>query len=74
MPIDKDSPITLKREQEVGELLLLGYKNREIAAKLGLTQRTIKAYLGRMFRRYHIHDGVKRVRLAALLASESQNR
>jgi DNA-binding NarL/FixJ family response regulator len=55
------------REQQLCTLLLECRSNREIAAELGITPRTVKARLNRMFAKYGITDGVKRVKLAVLL-------
>ena len=74
MPINRDTSITMQREHEVASLLLLGYSNREIGKKLRLTTRTVKAYMGRMFRRYNITEGNKRIRLVTLLAAEARDK
>ena len=55
------------REQQLCSLLLECRSNREIAAELGIAPRTVKAHLNRMFHRYGITDGVKRVKLAVML-------
>lgn len=56
------------REREIVALFLQGYENREIARKLGLAMRTVKAHFNRLFLRFNIGDGgIKRVRLATLL-------
>ena len=55
------------REEEIGALLIQAYENKEIAAKLGMSVRTVKAHMNRMFLRYGIRDGIKRVKLAVLL-------
>jgi len=58
-------------EQQVQELLMRGWENRDIAAEVGIQVRTVKAYMQRMFKRYGIRDGVKRVKLAVKLYRES---
>ena len=55
------------REQQLCALLLECRSNREIATALGIAPRTVKAHLNRMFTRYGITDGVKRVKLAVML-------
>jgi DNA-binding NarL/FixJ family response regulator len=40
-----------KREQEVLELILGARSTREIASQLGIEQRTVKAYVGRLMRK-----------------------
>jgi DNA-binding NarL/FixJ family response regulator len=39
------------REQQVLELLLMAQSTKEIATKLGIEQRTVKAYIGRLMRK-----------------------
>jgi DNA-binding NarL/FixJ family response regulator len=40
-----------QREQQVLELILGAYSTREIARRLGIDQRTVKAYVGRLMRK-----------------------
>ena len=64
----KEVPVLLSpREQQIAELLLQGCDNGEIATQLKMPRRTVKAYFHRMFLRFEIHDGIKRVKLATLL-------
>ena len=55
------------REQQVVELLLLGCDNGEIASQLKMARRTVKMYFNRLFLRFGITSGIKRVKLATLL-------
>ena len=55
------------REQQMVELLLLGCDNAEIAAQLKMALRTVKAHFNRLFLRFGITGGIKRVKLATLL-------
>lgn len=55
------------REWQIAELLLQGCENGEIAQLLKMKRRTVKAYMNRLFRRFEIKDGIKRVKLATLL-------
>lgn len=55
------------REQQVAELLLQGCGNAEIANQMEITLRAVKAHLNRLFLRFGITKGVKRVKLATLL-------
>ncbi|MCU1299660.1 MAG: LuxR family transcriptional regulator [Acidobacteriaceae bacterium] len=55
------------REKQVAELLLQGCDNDEIAKITEMGIRTVKAHFGRMFLRFQISGGVKRVKLATLL-------
>jgi len=55
------------REQQIVDLLLQGCDNAEIASQLKMARRTVKAHFNRLFLRFHITDGIKRVKLATLL-------
>src|SRR5438874_1496748 len=55
------------REQQITELLLQGCDNSEIAGQLNMARRTVKAHFNRLFMRFGINGGVKRVKLATLL-------
>jgi DNA-binding NarL/FixJ family response regulator len=55
------------REQKIINLLLQGYENPEIARELDIAERTVKAHFNRMFRRFGIRGGIKRVKLATML-------
>lgn len=55
------------REQQIVELLLEGCENDEIARRLQMARRTVKAHFNRMFLRFGISSGIKRVKLATLL-------
>lgn len=55
------------REQQIVELLLQGCDNVEIAQQLGMAPRTVKAHFNRLFLRFGINTGIKRVKLATLL-------
>jgi len=55
------------REQQIVELLLQGCDNAEIASELKMARRTVKAHFNRLFLRFGISGGIKRVKLATLL-------
>jgi DNA-binding NarL/FixJ family response regulator len=55
------------REQQIVELLLQGCDNAEIAGQLKMARRTVKAHFNRLFLRFGITGGIKRVKLATLL-------
>jgi hypothetical protein len=55
------------REQQIANLLLQGCDNAEIGKELNMASRTVKAYFNRLFTRFDIHGGIKRVKLATLL-------
>src|SRR5690349_10677503 len=56
-----------KRDQQITELLLQGCDNAEIARQLNMARRTVKARLNRLFIRFGITTGIKRVKLATFL-------
>jgi Bacterial regulatory proteins, luxR family len=64
-----DEPINLlgHREQQIIDLLLQGCDNSEIARDLNIAERTVKAHFNRLFLRFGIRSGIKRVKLATLL-------
>src|SRR5258707_7907277 len=63
-----ERPIRLgQREQQIVELLLQGCDNEEIARQLNMARRTVKAHFNRLFLRFGITTGIKRVQLATLL-------
>jgi hypothetical protein len=64
----EEKPVRLgPREQQIAELLLQGCDNREIASQLKMARRTVKAHFNRLFQRFGIHSGIKRVKLATTL-------
>jgi len=61
-------PVVLSpRQQEIADLLLQGCGNAEISQVLKINRRTVKAHFNRLFLRFGISDGIKRVKLATLL-------
>jgi DNA-binding NarL/FixJ family response regulator len=55
------------RERQIIDLLLQGCDNSEIARDLHIAERTVKAHFNRLFLRFGIKGGIKRVKLATLL-------
>jgi hypothetical protein len=63
-----EKPVRLgHREEQIVELLLQGCDNDEIARQLKMARRTVKAHFNRLFLRFGITSGIKRVKLATLL-------
>jgi hypothetical protein len=61
----KDGMVRLgPRDQQIIELLLQGCDNGEIAKQLKMARRTVKARFNRLFLRFGITTGIKRVKLA----------
>jgi len=56
-----------RREQQVVNLLLEGCDNVEIAKQLRIAHRTVKACFSRLYSRFGITSGIKRVKLATLV-------
>lgn len=49
------------REREVAHEIASGLSNKEIAAKLGITERTVKAHLGAIFEKLGVRDRLQLV-------------
>lgn len=51
-----DSGPLTPRETEVLRLIVAGYSNKQIATELGISEKTVKTYCGRMFQRLGVSD------------------
>jgi DNA-binding NarL/FixJ family response regulator len=56
-----------RREQQIVNLFLEGWENIDIAKELGIAHRTVKACFNRLYLRFGITSGIKRVKLATFL-------
>lgn len=56
-----------QNERRVAALLLEGCQNAEIAQRLAMNPRTVKKHFARMFHKFEIRGGIKRIKLAVLL-------
>jgi DNA-binding NarL/FixJ family response regulator len=63
-----------QRDQDVLKLLVQGCSNKEIAAQLNISPRTVKQHLRTLFLRAGIRDGRKRVKLATAMFAKEQNK
>lgn len=54
-----------RREREVMDLVTTGLRNKQIAAKLGIAEKTIKAHRGRMMRKMRVSSVAALVKLLA---------
>jgi DNA-binding NarL/FixJ family response regulator len=45
-----------EREQDVTYLTCLGYKNHQIAFRLGISMRTVRSYIEQVFFKTHLHS------------------
>ena len=61
-----------QRDAEVLKLLVQGCSNKEIAAQLHISPRTVKQHLRTLFLRAGIKDGRKRVKLATAMFQREQ--
>lgn len=52
-------PQLTARERQVLELILMARSNREIAARLGIEERTVKAYVARLMRKTGVDNRIK---------------
>lgn len=60
------------RDEQVLQLLIQGCSNKEIAAQLKISPRTVKQHLRTLFLRAGIRDGRKRVKLATAMFAKEQ--
>jgi DNA-binding NarL/FixJ family response regulator len=61
-----------QRDEQVLQLLVQGCSNKEIAAQLSISPRTVKQHLRTLFLRAGIRDGRKRVKLATAMLERSR--
>ena len=61
-----------QRDEQVLQLLVQGCSNKEIAAQLKISPRTVKQHLRTLFLRAGIRDGRKRVKLATAMFQKEQ--
>ena len=61
-----------RRDHEVLQLLVAGCSNKEIAAELNISPRTVKQHLRTLFLRAGIRQGRKRVILATAVFEKEQ--
>jgi len=62
--------ILTEREREVAQLVASGMSNKQIAAKIGVTERTVKAHMSSLFQKTHTRD---RLQLALFIKEHVQN-
>lgn len=60
------------RDEQVLKLLVQGCSNKEIAAQLNISPRTVKQHLRTLFLRAGITEGRKRVKLATAMFMKEQ--
>jgi len=67
------TPELSRRERLVAARLLEGLSNPQIAEALHMKERTVKATFNRMFQKYGIRGGIKRIKLAVALYRQEQS-
>ncbi len=50
-----------EREYELLYLLIEGYSNHKIAAKMGISVHTVKAHIESIYRKFNVHNKVQAV-------------
>jgi DNA-binding NarL/FixJ family response regulator len=70
--IDLEQIKITRRDQDVLKLLVAGCSNKEIAAELNISPRTVKQHLRTLFLRAGIKQGRKRVILATAVFEKEQ--
>jgi two-component system nitrate/nitrite response regulator NarL len=65
-PFEKWSENLTEREREVAHTVMLGLSNLEVASKLGITERTVKAHLGAILQKLQLKN---RFQLALFIRS-----
>jgi DNA-binding NarL/FixJ family response regulator len=71
--IDLDEIKITPRDHQVLDLLVQGCSNKEIAAELNISPRTVKQHLRTLFLRAGIKEGRKRVKLATALFEKEES-
>jgi FixJ family two-component response regulator len=61
------------REREVARLVASGLLNRQIAEKLGISEKTVKIHRGRVMHKLAIHSVPELIRLLDLIADNDSN-
>lgn len=67
---DRAEPSVTDREREILELLRQGMANKEIAARLGITVKTVKAHLTSLFTKIGVFDRMQAALWAERFATE----
>ena len=71
-PLNLEQIKITRRDQDVLKLLVQGCSNKEIAAELNISPRTVKQHLRTLFLRAGIKQGRKRVILATAIFEKEQ--
>jgi DNA-binding NarL/FixJ family response regulator len=71
--VRRSDPTITDREREILELLRLGLANKEIASRLGITVKTVKAHLSSLFQKIGVLDRTQAALWAERFATERPN-
>ena len=55
-PVDREPPLLSRREDEIVSLVAQGFKNKEIAEKMLISEQTAKNHLHNIFDKLHVSD------------------
>lgn len=55
----REKPLLTSREKEIVQLIAQGFRNRDISAKLLISERTVKNHLHNIFVKFGVSDRVK---------------
>jgi two-component system, NarL family, response regulator YdfI len=65
LPVNKKESVLSERELEVLQAAARGERNKEIAFKLGITERTVKAHLASVYQKFGVDSRAAAVAVAA---------
>jgi NarL family two-component system response regulator YdfI len=65
IPVNKKESVLSERELEVLQAAARGERNKEIAFKLGITERTVKAHLASVYQKFGVDSRAAAVAIAA---------
>ena len=63
-----ERPVLTKRQTEVVRYIAADLSNKDIAARLGLSEKTVKAHISLIFRQLNVVNRVQAARAAAAAA------
>lgn len=64
-PDTKESIAPTKRERELMVLIARGLQNKNIAYELNISENTVRAHIGNIMRKFHLHN---RTQIAVIVA------
>lgn len=73
-PDTNESIVPTKRERELMVLIARGLQNKNIAHELNISENTVRAHIGNIMRKYHLHNRTQIAVIFALQGSTAQPR